>query len=278
MTAPFRDSPEFLRLLAGEQQADLTRMALEIARDVHPGLDIDAQLARIDALADRCRRRCPTGADLRHVLGQINWVLYVEEGFRGNDEEYQDPRNSYLDQVLDRKLGIPISLSVLYLALADRLGLAMAGVNLPGHFVIRAQGDGETIFVDPFHEGAMLDRDGCRKLISARLGRSLDLPEAAFGPCSKAAIVVRMLRNLKAIFLQDGDFAMAEPVLRRLVALEGRDATHRRDLGLTCLRLDRPGEALDHLRAYLNSAASPSDAEDVQALVRAAERALAARN
>ncbi len=280
MPAPFRDSPEFQRLLEGDDRADLTRIALEIARDAQPELDIDigTQVTRIDALADRVRPRCPKGADLRQVLTQINWVLYVEEAFQGNDDDYLDPRNSYLDQVLDRKLGIPISLSILYKALADRLNLMVAGLNLPAHFVLRADRAGETIFIDPFHEGALLDREGCQALIARRLGRPLELPRSAFGPCSKAAIVARMLRNLKAIHLQTGDFVTAEPVLRRLVAIERRDATHQRDLGLACLRLNRPGEALDHLNAYLEATPSPSDAEDVRALIRVAGREIAARN
>ena len=98
------------------------------------------------------------GARVRHILGQINWVLFVEEGFRGNVEDYYDPRNSYLNEVLDRKLGLPISLSVLYAEVASRVGLALGCVNLPMHFALRVMGRDEPVFVDPFHEGRMLDQ------------------------------------------------------------------------------------------------------------------------
>ena len=200
---PFADSPEFLRLIRGEDEPDLTRLCFEIARDAYPKLDPVPYLNKIDALANRVRDRCPQGAKARHILGQINWVLFVEEGFRGNVEEYGDPRNSYLNVVIDRKLGIPISLSVLYLAIADRLGLAMAGVNLPGHFVIHAGRGDSTIFVDAFHEGALLDRAGCERLVARSLDRPIKLTDSAFEPCSSRILVQRMLRNLKAAYLRD---------------------------------------------------------------------------
>ena len=276
---PFASSPEFLRLIRGEEEPDLTLLALEVARDAYPAMDPARYLARIDALAHRVRDRCPQGARPRHILGQINWVLFVEEQFRGNTEDYGDARNSYLNLVLDRKLGIPISLSLVYLAVADRLGLVMAGVNLPAHFVIRAGHGNSEVFVDPFHSGKLLDRRGCEALVAQVTGREeMTLPAAAFAPCSARTFVARMLRNLKASYLRHQHFAEALPVLRRLVALEKDDPEERRDLGVACLHVDRPGEALDHLTTYLDARPGADDAEDVMALARVARRALAAWN
>lgn len=276
---PFAASPEFLRLIRDEDEPDLTLLALEVARDAYPTLDSSAYLGRIDALADRVRDRCPQGAKPRHILGQINWVLFVEEKFRGNTEDYYDARNSYLNQVLDRRVGIPISLSLVYLAVADRLGLAMAGVNLPAHFVVRAgQGPG-AIFVDPFHAGKLLDRRGCEALVAEVMGRpSVDLPDATLAPCPVRVVVARMLRNLKASYLREHEFASALPVLRRLVALEKGDPVERRDLGVSCLHAGRAGEALDHLTAYLDARPKADDAEDVAALLKVARRDVAAWN
>jgi regulator of sirC expression with transglutaminase-like and TPR domain len=275
---PFADSPEFLRLLRGEDEPDLTRVAMEIARDSYPTLDVPAYLARIDLLADRVRERCPEGAKPRHILGQINWVLFVEEKFHGNEEDYYDARNSYLNQVLDRKTGIPISLSALYLAVADRLGLAMSGVNLPAHFVLRT-GKGEgTIFIDPFHAGTILDRRGCEKRVAEVTGQSISLPESALAPCSTETIVLRMLRNLKASYLRDHDFPSALPVLRRLVALTRNDPDERRDLGVCCLHAGHAGESLGHLSAYLVARPSADDGEDVSALMQVARREVASWN
>ena len=274
----FSDSPEFLRLLRGEDEPDLTRLCLELARDAYPALDPRGYVAKIDALADRVRDRCPEGAKVRHILGQINWVLFVEEGFRGNVDSYKDTRNSYLNEVLDRGLGIPISLSALYLAIAERLGLAMSGVNLPGHFLVRTGRNESTIFVDPFHEGAFLDRAGCERRAQAALGRPIPLSDAMLAACSTRDLVSRMLRNLKAAYLGELDFTAAVPVLRRLVALGKGDSLERRDLGIALLRTGAAGESLAHLAAYLAASPRAEDAQDISALIRVAGREIAGRN
>src|SRR5262249_40900984 len=133
----FGHSPEFQGLLAGARTPSLIRIALEIARDAYPALDIGQYVARVEDLAARIRARCGGLLKPRKILGQINWALFVEEGFTGNQENYFDPRNSYLNEVIDRKTGIPISLSILYWSLADRLGVPLEGVNLPAHFMLR---------------------------------------------------------------------------------------------------------------------------------------------
>lgn len=274
----FAHSPEFQRLVRGDDAADLARVALEIARDGCPEVDVEAYLARIDRLADRVRDRCRDGAAVRHLLGQINWVLFVEEGLQGNDSAYYDPRNSYLNEVLDRKLGIPISLSVLYLAVAERLGLVMHGVNLPGHFLIRTGQGGQTIFVDPYHGGLLLDRAGCARRVEEVTGQPVALDDASLAPCTSPVLVARMLRNLKAVYLRQGDFAAAVPVLRRLVALSPADPLERRDLGVACLHLERAGESIGHLQAYLDARPQADDADDVGALLRLARRKVAEWN
>ena len=128
---------------------NLARIALEIGRDADPEIEVESYLERIQDLADRARGRYRPGAKIRDILAQINWVLFVEEEFRGNHEDYYDPRNSYLNEVLDRGLGIPISLSVLYQTLAERLGLAMAGVDLPLHFMLRVDDQGQAVVRRP---------------------------------------------------------------------------------------------------------------------------------
>jgi regulator of sirC expression with transglutaminase-like and TPR domain len=276
----FEDSPEFLRLLRGDDAADLTRVALEVARDLYPGLEPGEYLAKLDALAERVRDRCPPGAKVRHILGQINWVLFVEESFRGNDESYYDARNSFLNEVLDRKLGIPISLSLVYLAVAERLGLAMSGVNLPAHFVVRSRWGpaSEAVFVDPYHGGTLLDRRGCQRLLERVTGQGVELTDRQLAPCPPAQLVRRMLHNLKAVYLRDNDFASALPVLRRLAALSGDDPIERRDLGVACLHAERPGEAIDHLDAYLAAHPKASDATPVASLLKVARREVASWN
>jgi regulator of sirC expression with transglutaminase-like and TPR domain len=275
---PFENSPEFRRLLEDDSETDLVRVALEIARDAYPSLDPDPYVARIDALARRVRERCATVERPRLVLGQINWVLFVEEGFQGNAEQYYDPRNSYLNDVIDRKTGIPISLSVLYWRVAERVGLPVAGVNLPAHFMLRVGRGDDTVFVDPFHSGRILDREGCRKQIARLLGPDVILTDAQLAPCRATQVVARMLRNLKAIHLQSHDYPSAIPVQRRLAALNPADPEELRDLGMLYLRVDRPAEAIAPLQGYLDASPPDSAAEDVRALLCAARRDVALRN
>ncbi len=256
---PFAGSPEFRRLLDGDAGADLAVIALEIARDARPDLDAGECLWRMDSLAERVRQRCALGAGVKPLVGQVNWVLFVEEGFHGATDDYYDPRNSYLDELLERKSGIPISLSVLYLAIAERLGLPMAGVNLPGHFVVRTMGDVSPLFVDPYHQGAILDLRGCERRVAEVTGRPIALDESQVAPCPMAVLVARMLRNLKGNYLRTMEFGLALPVLRRLVALLPEEPAERRDLGLACLRAGRPGEAVGHLESYLETATGADD-------------------
>ncbi len=230
---PFADSPEFRRLAGGEAPVDLARIALEIAADAYPALDIEAYLARIAGLAERVRPRYRRGASARDILGQINWVLFVEEELRGNEEEYYDPRNSYLNEVLDRRLGIPISLSVLYRAVAEPLGLSVAGANLPAHFMLRVDDGDQTWFVDAFRSGAVMSREACRRRLSEILQQPVDLTDEMTAPCPVATVVTRMLRNLKAIHLRRGS-----PVAAAGPAPAGRAQPDRRRRGA------RPGRAL----------------------------------
>ena len=278
MRSPFAGSPEFERLLRREARPDLTRIALEIARDAYPDLEPGPYLERIEALAARVRDRAPAAAKARQVLGQINWVLFVEEGFQGNTEDYYDPKNSYLNQVIERKTGIPISLSVLYRAVAHRLGLEMEGVNLPAHFMLRVDRGDETIFVDPFHAGALLDRQGCERRIAELVGRPVVLSDLELAPCGLDLVVTRMLRNLKAIYLRGHDFSTVLPVQRRLAALNPDDPLEQRDLGMLCLQLDRPADAIAPLQSLLDARPEPEDADAIRAFLRAARREVATWN
>jgi regulator of sirC expression with transglutaminase-like and TPR domain len=208
----------------------------------------------------------------------LNRYMFQELGFRGNTESYYDARNSYLNEVIDRKTGIPISLSVLYLGLAGRLGIALEGVNTPAHFLLRLDEAGKALFIDPFHSGEFLDADGCRRRISELTRNPVTLSEAQLAPCPARVVVARMLRNLKAIYLGSNDFASALPVQRRLAAVAAGDADEQRDLGMICLQADQVGEAIDPLQAYLRARPDADDAETVATLLAAARRAVAQWN
>ena len=278
MRDPFAQDAEFRKLLDGEPTVDLAAVNLEVARDAYPGLDIADYLGRIEALASRVDERCPVGSRESHVIGQINWVLFVEEEYRGNSEDYYDPRNSYLNELIDRKLGIPISLSVLYQGVASRVGLGMAGVNLPAHFLLRATGTPAPLLVDPFHAGRTLDLDACERFVSQLVGRPYRLRAEEVAPCDPSITASRMLRNLKSIYLQRQDFSSALPVCRRRAALNPGDLDEVRDWGTVSLRADHPGESLGPLGRYVDERPDAEDSETIRALLRVARREVAQRN
>ena len=247
-------------------------------RDANPDLEIESYLVKIQTLAERARSRCRPDAKQRDIVGQINWVLFVEEELRANHEDYYDPRNSYLNEVLDRGLGIPISLCVLYWAMADQLGLSMSGVNLPFHFMLRIDEEGQTRFVDPFYAGAVYDRDDCERKLTEIARRPVALTDSLTAPCSIDVVVARMLRNLKAIYANSGDLASLLPVQRRLAAVTRQEAIELRDLGLLYAQSDRLGEAIDPLQAYLDTSPQAADVQEIRALLDSARRQVARWN
>jgi regulator of sirC expression with transglutaminase-like and TPR domain len=275
---PFARDPQFHRLIHGEERVDLVLVCLEIARDAYPDLEFDGILHQIEALADRVRARCAPGANARSILGQINWVLFVEEGFQGNTHDYYDPDNSYLNAVLDRKLGLPITLSILYQRLASRVGLELGFANLPMHFALTVPGLEAPWFVDPFHEGRILDLPACERFLTELAGREIRLDPSTVESCPLSRVVARMLRNLKAIYLERRDFASALPVVRRMAALLRDEPLEQRDWGMVSLQVDRPGEALAPLQKYLEVSPDAPDASAIRALLKTARRDVASRN
>ncbi len=204
-------------------------------------------------------------------------MLYVVEGFRGNSQAYYDPRNSYLNEVLARRLGIPISLGIIYLAVAERAGLAMYGVGTPGHFVLGSEDAEETLYVDPFSQGTVLDRGQCQALVEQLLGEPGVLADEHFRPATQREIATRVLRNLKAAYVMESQWTPAVPVQQRLTLLSPGKADEGRDLGLIYLRTGHPIEAIGLLETHLRQCGE-SQAEELRPYLRAARRMAAELN
>ncbi len=248
------DEPEFQRLLFGDEDVDLPRLLLELARDAYPGLDAAPCLAQLDALGRNAQRRLaqlpPDRRSLRDKLAEISRMLYVEERFRGNVEAYFDPRNSYLNDVLERRTGIPITLAMVYAAVAQRAGLQAYGVATPGHFVVGCDEQRWSLYVDPFTDGDVLTRNACRRRIERMTGETGVLRREHFRPAAPLEIAVRVLRNLKGSYARYDRWAEVLPVQQRLTQLLPHAADEMRDLGLVQLRLGRPAPALELLNRY----------------------------
>lgn len=266
---------EFDKLLEGHSDVDLVRLLLEFAADVTSDLDTDACLAEVARLAGRVAQRLESceinPASLADCLRAASDVLYVEEGFQGDREDYYDPRNSQFDQVLLRRRGIPVTLAVLYCATAGPAGLPVFGVGTPGHFMVGCRLGSTELYVDPFDGGDLLDRAACRERIETLLGRSDVLRDEHFRPATPLEIAARVLRNLKAAYVLRNGWAEALPAQERLARLLCHERSEQRDLGLLCLRNGQPHRALRLLTAY---AADCNDegVQELQPYLRAARR------
>jgi regulator of sirC expression with transglutaminase-like and TPR domain len=269
MTGPALESRARARFaeILGRPEVPLDEAALAIAEEEYPRLDPAESLRALDALAARVR--AGAGARPRPVslLRALRAVLAEEERFRGNRDRYQDPRNSFLNEVLSRRLGIPITLSLVYMEVARRAGLALQGVGFPGHFLAKyVSPSGAEVFVDAFNGGEALSAEECLSRFKAVSG---DRP---FDPRYLAAvtprqILGRMLHNLKVIYVEASDDVRAYWVIDRILMLAPNQAVEIRDRGLVAARLGASGPAARDLAAYLEAAPGAPDADDVRAVL-----------
>ena len=263
---------EFLRT-ARDEDIPLVWAALTIARDEYPDLDIDAYERRIAEWAERLRGA--GGGDPMQGLRAVNALLFDELGMSGNQQDYYDPRNSYLNEVLDRRLGIPISLGVVQMDVAQRAGLPLQGVSFPGHFLVSLPVDGGLLVLDPFSRGRSIDVQELKTRAKPHVGDQ-DIHDEQLSellaPASKRAILARMLRNLKALYVEKEDWARALRCADRLLLLDPSQPEERRDRGLLYLRVGHVAAAREDLGAYLSQVPPPNDARKVRDLMLQAAR------
>jgi regulator of sirC expression with transglutaminase-like and TPR domain len=253
--------------LLEEDPLPLDRAALAIALEEYPALEPERYLARLDDLAARVERKAPRPVRAASTLRALREVLHDEEGLRGNDDDYYDPRNSFLNEVLDRRLGIPITLSVVYLEVARRAGLRLEGVGFPGHFLAKyASSSGVEVFLDAFHGGEMLSADECVARYKARSGGK-DLDARYLRGVSSRQIVARMLHNLKRVYVERKDDVRSFWVLDRILLLAPGQLEALRDRGLAAARLGGARAAARDLEAYLERAPAAADADGIRALL-----------
>ena len=269
MTSPARE--RFTALVSGpEEDLDLAEAALLIAQEEQPDLDVARYLKRLDQLADAVRAALPPSPTPNDTLKGLNTHLFFKEGLRGNTSEYYDPRNSFLNDVLETKTGIPITLSVIYMEVGRRLGLALVGIGFPGHFLVRYSGpDGEQI-LDPFLGGASLSEAQLAAKLRNMYGENNPLAAQVsklLTPATKKEILTRMLGNLKGVYLNKGDFERALGVIDRMLLIRPDAATEFRDRGAVQQRLGRMQGAVRDFKQYLALAPDAPDADRIRALI-----------
>jgi regulator of sirC expression with transglutaminase-like and TPR domain len=258
-----RSLARFARVVARpEPEIDLAQGALVIAGHGRPELDEDAFLGRLDAHAELVRLRLDAGDPPAVGTARLHDVLYRELGYRGpTAAEFSDPANSQLDRVLDRRIGLPISLAVVEIETARRFGLSLTGIGLPGHFII---GGPDGALFDPADRGRSLTPDDCQALIRRSIGEGVLLNAGMLRPTGARQILARILRNLRAAHLARHDWPAAVDAIDLLLVLEPTDTEHGRDPGLLLGRMGRLSEANSALRRYLDERPDAHDVPDVR--------------
>lgn len=250
----------------GDDELPLLDTALLIARDEYPDLDAAGYAAQVDTYAAALRPQLEQDIDLPARLTAINRYLFEEIGFAGNNVQYDDPRNSYLNQVVDRKLGIPISLAVIQMEVTRRLGMPLDGISFPGHFLVRLPVDDGILVLDPYNKGRPVSADELRERASPHLGGQAPDDQQLLqilAPATHRMILMRMLRNLKGLYLERGDWERVARSADRLLKLSPDTAEALRDRGLAYRELGYAKGAREDLARYLQLL---PEAEDLDAV------------
>ena len=260
-TGDFRQ--EFARLISRpEEDLDLGRAALLVAGEEYPELDVEEHLRLLDRLAGIVRERAPENMSTVERASQVGIYLFGELGFRGNSDDYYNPDNSYFNRVLETQTGIPITLSLLFLEVARRIGLRCRGVGMPGHFLVGLEG--EDVYFDPFNGGSALSSDDCRRLAEGLFGQRLTWNEGYLIPCTKYEFLFRMLNNLKVVYERTDEPEKALGVTQRMIMVNPDTTALHLDLAGLHHRLQQYRAAIVSLEAYLRETPDAPDAPQVK--------------
>ena len=271
-----RDS-EFLKLVRREAEVDLTLLSLELARDVDTDLDFTQTLEWIDDRIRELRSRIIQSKDSVEMLTLLSECLGDQHGITGSPASYEDESGSLINRVIEKRTGIPITLSLLYMSIAGPLGIDLQGVAAPMHFLLRHDSLEGPIFVDPFSGGRLMNQEECQDWINSVTGIPFDVVQTSLSPADNRTIVLRQLNNLKNLYLKQDRWQSVWPVQRRLLRLEPSSYEQRRDFGLIAIKIDRPGLAIEAISSCLKACPS-EDREMLQRHLNTAHEQIALWN
>ena len=261
-------SRRLLRRYLAQEPIDLARAALAIAREEYPELDEAGYLRMLDKLAEGVQSGLPPGSSAERRVGRMNTHLFHEIGFAGNQTDYYDPRNSFLNEVLDRRLGIPLTLSIVYMEVGRRCGLRVEGVGFPGHFLCKVELEGGELVVDPFNRGQLLGLEEIKRRLSAAVGDQIKYDPRLLRPARPREILVRMLQNLRSLYQERNDVPRALSAVDRLLLLAPDNIRGLRERAQLYERLGGSAAAAADLEKVLELEPGASDAPALRARVR----------
>lgn len=261
-----------------EPEIDLGRAALALARLEHPDLDEELYVNRLRDIAEPLRAKLRAGLDSKAIVDTVSRYLFEELGFCGNAGDYYDTRNSFLNEVIDRRTGIPITLAIVYLEVARHLELPYFGVGLPGHFLVKYDDGRKRLYVDPFSGGRTLRRNECQKWLREILGRRVVLREHDFASVDKAYIIRRMLNNLRDIYLNSRRYRKGLEILEMILVLNPGSSDEIKQRAWLRYELGLYKQARADLETYLSMGPAAEDVEDVKKWITMLQRTQARMN
>ncbi len=262
-----------------DDRIDLLRASLTIARTAYPELDTRSCVARIEALAVRVRKQISPELTVVDMITALNQVMFQEMGYRGNREDYYDPRNSFLNDVIERRLGIPITLSVLYMEVARRVGLPLVGVGMPGHFLLKVYDvEGRQILIDPFNSGSMLSADDCEQRMKEIYSGEIRFKPEFLLPVSRRQILTRMLNNLRHIYMSLRQFKKALAIVDLVLAIYPRSPEDVKQRAMLRFSVGMLSGAATDLEQYLKMNPEASDADEIRQTALGIRRTMASWN
>lgn len=275
--------------MGDDASIDLARAALLIAAEEYPTLDYDQYLARLEELAEQVRSRMinldmqpanppVTVNECFDVLHALNGVLFEQERFRGNRIDYYNPQNSFLNRVLERRLGIPLTLSLIYMEVGKRLGLQIAGIGMPFHFIVRCEFQEASIYIDPYEKGKFLSEQDCRERLGQIFKNQADFDPTWLEPLSSKQMLARMLTNLKNVYRHKGDFPRALMACDRILLINPLQATELHDRGVLHFHLKHYSRAIQDLSKYIELAPQTDNVEEVRQQIKMIRQLIAMMN
>jgi regulator of sirC expression with transglutaminase-like and TPR domain len=256
----------------------LAEAALIMACEEYPQLELGPYLDMLDHIAAAVKDKFASSDTPMETVGKINSVLFDSFGFRGNADDYYDPRNSFFNDVLDRRIGIPITLSTVYIEVSRRLNFPIAGVGMPGHFIVKYFDRRDEFFIDPYNRGQILTRDDCRKRLHERYGDSVEFSDRLLGRATNRQILWRMLNNLKDIYLKGHATDKCLSIVDMMLMVDSEDPAQFRDRGLLRLQLRQFQGAGKDLEHYLQHSPNAEDREEIANRVKELKRIRALMN
>ena len=261
-----------------DEDISLAEAALCVSGLEYPDLDVAQYISALESLATSAESRMSDVDGPRETAKRLGQFLALGEGFQGNLEDYYDPQNSCLNRVLDRRMGIPITLSIVYMEVGRLLGLSLYGIGLPGHFVLRVGPPQWDLYLDPFNEGRVMDRTGCRRIVEELFQGRFPFRDEFLEPLSRRRILVRVLSNLKGIYQEKGDIPRAIAAADHVDMIEPGMPDNLKDRAWFHRRARHYRKAIEDLEAYVRSHPEADGREQVRGQIRSIWEELAAQN